>query len=63
MGRRLAPLRPEGMLTRLLGELGDACTRLSITFERSWGPTVVPDDWKKGHVAPIFKMGKKKNKT
>lgn len=31
----------------------------SIAFEKSWQSGVVPGDWKKGNIAPVFKMGSK----
>jgi len=34
---------------------------LSIIFEKLWLSGEVPDDWRKGHVTPIYKKGSKKN--
>ena len=32
---------------------------LSIIFEKPWLSGEVPDDWKKGNTAPVFKKGRK----
>ena len=34
---------------------------LSIIFEKSWLSSEVPDDWKKGNTAPVFKKGRKED--
>ena len=47
---------------RVLKELGEVVAELfSIIFEKLWLSGEVLDDWRKGHVTPIYKKGSKKN--
>ncbi|CAM4637825.1 unnamed protein product [Caretta caretta] len=50
---------PNALHPRVLKELADVIAEpLAIIFENSWRSGVVPDDWKKANVVPIFKKGK-----
>ncbi|KFW07359.1 hypothetical protein N326_10311, partial [Eurypyga helias] len=53
---------PDGMHPRVLRELADVMGKPhSIITERSWSTGEVPEDWRKAHVMPVFKRGKKEN--
>ena len=50
----------DGMHPRLLKEMAEVVAEpLSIIFEKSWLSGEVPNDWRKGHVTPIYKEGSK----
>ena len=52
----------DDMHPRILKELaGVVAELLSIIFEKSWLSGEVPDDWRKGHVTPIYKKGSKED--
>ena len=56
------PMGPDGMHPMVLKELGEVVAEpLSIIFEKSWLSGEVPDDWRKGHVTPIYKKGSKED--
>ena len=55
-------MEPDGIHPRVLKELAEVVTELlSIIFEKLWLSGEVPDDWRKGHVAPIYKKGSKED--
>ena len=64
--RRLKSLKPtsapgpDGIHPRLLKECANELGQpLSIIFNRSMEEGILPDDWKKTNVTPIFKKGKR----
>ena len=51
---------PHGLHPRVLKELAEVVAEpFSIIFGKSWLSGKVPDDWRKGHVTPIYKKGSK----
>ncbi|CAM4560907.1 unnamed protein product [Caretta caretta] len=53
---------PDALHPRVLKELAYVIAEpLAIIFENSWRSRVVPDDWKKANVVPIFKKGKEED--
>ena len=53
-------MAPNEMYPRVLRELADIVTKsLLMIFEKSWQPDQVPEDCKKGNIAPILKESKK----
>lgn len=53
---------PDGMHSRILQETASTiATPLARLFRRSLDSGVLPDDWKKGLVVPIFKKGSKQD--
>ena len=58
--REASAMGPDKISTRLLQETGDIlCVPLSIVFTQSLSEGIVPDDWHKANVTPIFKKGSK----
>ncbi|KFQ88182.1 hypothetical protein N337_06397, partial [Phoenicopterus ruber ruber] len=54
---------PNGMHPCMLRELAEVIAKpLSIIFEKSWRMGEVPEDWRKAHVTPVFKNGKKEDR-
>lgn len=50
------------MPPRVLRELVDVVVKpLSTMFEKSWYSGEVSSEWKKGNIAPSFKMGRKED--
>uniref|UniRef100_A0A8C2SUF7 Reverse transcriptase domain-containing protein n=1 Tax=Coturnix japonica TaxID=93934 RepID=A0A8C2SUF7_COTJA len=53
---------PDGVHPRVLKELAEVVAEpLSIIFEKLWLSGEVPDDWRKGHVTPIYKKGSRED--
>ena len=53
---------PDAVHSRILKELAEVVAEpLSIIFEKSWLSGEVLDDWRKGHVTPIYKKESKEN--
>ena len=51
---------PDLVSSRLIKETADIlCFPLSIVFSRSMNEGVVPEDWRKANITPIFKSGSK----
>ena len=55
-----AAFGPDRIGPRILQETSDIlCGPLSVVFRRSLEEGVVPEDWKRGNITPIFKSGSK----
>ena len=56
------PMGPGSVYPRVLKELAEVVAEtLSIVFEKLWLSDEVPDDWRKGHITPIYKKGSKED--
>ena len=52
----------DGMHARVLKELAEVGAEpLSVLFEKSWLSGEVPDNWRKGHITPIYKKWSKED--
>ena len=52
----------DGVHPRVLKELAEVVAKpLPIIFQKLWLSGEVPDDWRKGHITPIFKKGSKED--
>lgn len=53
---------PGDIQPSVLKEMADVVAeQLAIIFEKSWLSGEVSGDWKKGHITPIFKKGRKED--
>lgn len=64
--KRLASLKvnksagPDGIHPRMLRELADVlAVPVCILFKRSLSESLLPEDWKRSHITPIFKSGER----
>ena len=57
--KQLKTLNPDGISPRVLKELTDVLAApLTTLFQASLDKAIVPSDWKKASVCPIYKKGK-----